>query len=236
MYFRRFKKHQRSKLILCTILSLLLGLTCLAKFYTKESGIQIPNNLSSIQLSFYIPICLLCLGLFFWTIKKWYEYQQPIQERIYKIYYGIESSSVPKRIRDVSIKTQIIRLFLKRNNLLYQNKIEQIINTLKYESELPIYQFRFTKIFNSFSLILLGAFVGEALKPDSTSLNTQSNLHFNQAFEILKLLLAMAIMIWLVAWIIEMTMVKHIYGGWVNKHYKIRLIRALQEIKLGLDE
>lgn len=110
--------------------------------------------------------------------NKWYKFKEPITERIYRIYHHIKpSSSIPIRITDEGIKTQIIRLNLKRSGLLFQNKIEQIINTLKFESELPVYEYRFTKIFNSFSLLLLGAFIGEALKPEPKGQNTPSNLN-----------------------------------------------------------
>jgi len=219
------------------MLSLPLLLTGLAGFYAKMGEIQLENSLLNDLLSFYILIGLLGIGLFLWTISKWFYYKKPIQERIYRIYHSIESSStVPKRITDKEIKTQIIQQFLKRNGLLFQNKIEQIINTLKYESEIPVYQFRFTKIFNSLSLLLLGAFIGEALKPEPKGQNTSPNLSFDQAFDIFKSLLTIATMLWVLVWFIEMTMVKHLYGGWVNKRYKLGLIRALQEIKLNLDE
>jgi hypothetical protein len=84
--------------------------------------------------------------------------------------------------------------------------------------------------------LLLGAFVGEALKPEPKGQNTPPNLNFDQAFEIFKSLLAIAIMLWVLVWFIEMTVLKHLYGVWVNKRYKIGLIRSLQEIKLSLDE
>lgn len=238
MYYRRFERYQKLELGISTIVSLLLITFSIVGFYAILVGLPTSKHLLDGLFSIYFLTAFSCIGLalIFRTIKRWYKYKKPIQEKIYRIYNNINSSSIIEtRFADEGIKTQIVFLFLKRNKLLYNHKIEQIINSLKFESELPIYQYRFIKLFNSLFLLLVGAFVAEIFKPAYSGQKNQPKVGFEQVIETFKIVLGIAIMLWALVWFIEKIIVRPLFESFINKHYKVNLIRSLQEIKLRVD-
>lgn len=214
MFFRSFSSRQKTVLIL-----LFLPTVGIIGFVFWNISAWSGQNWKLVTLALAIPF-------FYYFQKNSTKFTRQVIDRVF--------GSGPSEIFDEGFRciegVRVIRvyLFLKERGSLKKDKIEHIISSLKFEASVPKYRFFSGKLFYTFFILFIGIVIPKLfelitpIKPEEK---------FDSVMDILSVVAkAMGLVVMLV--FLTEWMVKDTHNRLSKNHYKVNLIRYLEEIRM----
>jgi hypothetical protein len=212
--FLKMKKAERFELLIYAGLCLLSAAIAIFKLLSAQHG--------DVFFGASLGVCLLLFGLLCW---RGVLLDKKTAKRL-ELEYG-NYPSKGEQFSLYSLKLWLLRKKLQELNCCAKEDIDAIINVLKYEASVPVYQSSWHKFINAVFFLFLGAYLSFV-----ADLSSKDDL--TPLLEWVKLISTLLFMLISCILILEVTVVKLIADWKMRSKYHVELIRFLEEIRWDL--
>ncbi len=197
------------------------GVLCVFLFvYASCKFFEIPsvNRSSHVGRIFFLILTCLCL--------RWAYFGRRTNILLRSKYPKYSGSG--NKFNRYALKIQLLRKKLEILKCHEKESIDSIINVLKYEAALPVYQPTWHKVFSALFFLILGAFI-------SFFMDIADKNDLTPLWNLMKVAMTLLLMLIAIIFALEVTLGKLVYDWKTRSRYQMELIRFLEEIKLNMN-